>query len=103
MSGITLLRRLRATAYRDQRGLCYWCSREMVITEDDSNPLQCTADHLQEVYAGGKTKHGNIVAACRECNTNRNPETNRSKEVRRLSAGDDTPRSPFEVLKGLVR
>ena len=63
-----------------------------------THPKFCTADHLVPRYAGG-----NIVAACRTCNTTRNaPETNRRRASAPglvASAGDDAPRSPFEMLR----
>jgi hypothetical protein len=66
--------------------------------KDKDDPLLCTADHVIPVYAGGETKAGNIVAACRECNGKRNPETNRLRKGTRITSGDDSPRSPFDVL-----
>jgi hypothetical protein len=66
---------------------------------NENDPLLCTADHLIPTYAGGKTKPGNIVAACKECNGQRNPETNRMRKGTKLVFGDDSPKSPFEELQ----
>jgi 5-methylcytosine-specific restriction endonuclease McrA len=75
----------------------------MLTDIEPTHPKLCTADHLLPRYAGGKTIAGNIVAACRACNNGRNsPETNRRRaSAPRLvaSAGENTPRSPFDVLK----
>jgi 5-methylcytosine-specific restriction endonuclease McrA len=70
---------------------------------EPTHPKLCTADHLLPRNAGGKTMASNIVAACRACNNARNaPETNRRRASAPdlvASAGDNTPRSPFEALK----
>jgi|SRR6516164_1854699 5-methylcytosine-specific restriction endonuclease McrA len=97
-----LFRVLRDRAYVKQRGLCYWCKEPMALTTDSSNPRMLTGDHLVPYHNGGETKSGNIVAACRECNNNRHPYLNRVKknhDKRGWKVGDDTHRSPFEVLK----
>ena len=85
---------LRARAARRQKGLCYWCKQPM---------LGVTADHLIPLYAGGQTRPGNIVAACAKCNNHRHPELNRTKELRRLTIGDDKPTSPFEVIAKRIK
>jgi len=57
----------------------------------DSDPLQCTGDHLIPTYAGGRTVPGNIVAACRKCNNARNPEAQRMGGGLIASLGGDGP------------
>ena len=103
LSGHNLLVALRKAACRQQLGLCYWCADPMFMDVEPTHPKLCTADHLIPRYAGGKTVAGNIVAACRACNSTRNaPETNRRRASEPglvLSIGDDAPRSPFEALK----
>lgn len=96
-----LLRMLRSTACRKQRGRCYWCNGLMLQGQQHQlHPNYATAEHLVPVYAGGLTKPGNIVAACAKCNNERNTETNRTKiKGVVFTSGDDTPRSPFEKLK----
>jgi 5-methylcytosine-specific restriction endonuclease McrA len=87
-------RQLKRRAYFAQGGLCFYCSQPFAIEE-------MTADHCLPRYAGGMTKAGNIVAACAPCNNTRNEETNRRPKGHRYDPiGDDTPRSPFEILKG---
>ena len=98
---------LRLRAYYAQKGLCYWCKEEMKRTRDQRDPRQLTGDHLIPVFNGGKTIPGNIVAACRKCNSERHPEMNRAprrrhdKSDRNLiaSVGGLKHQSPFEVLK----
>jgi hypothetical protein len=74
----------------------------MFTDVEQTHPKFCTADHLVPQYAGGKTTAGNIVAACRACNSTRNaPETNRRRASEPglvASVGDDAPRSPFEEI-----
>ncbi len=57
-------RRLRRTHWwsnKIQKGICYYCNREV-------GRGQLTMDHLVPLSRGGKSKKGNIVAACKECN-----------------------------------
>lgn len=65
----------------------------------DSDPLQLTGDHLIPLHNGGRTVPGNIVAACRKCNNERHPELATMGGGLVGQSGDDTPRSPFEILK----
>jgi len=43
------------------RGICYYCKKK--FTKD-----QLTMDHIVPLIRGGKTKKGNVVVACKECN-----------------------------------
>lgn len=95
------LRRLRARAFRAQGGLCHWCKQPMVLGAPDAEPRQCSGDHLIPLHNGGKTVPGNIVAACRQCNSERHPELAAMGGGLVATAGDDTPSSPFAVLSGL--
>jgi len=57
-------RRLRKTAWwmrKTQEGTCYYCNRDV-----GRNNL--TMDHVVPLSRGGKSKKGNIVPACKECN-----------------------------------
>lgn len=57
-------RRLRKTHWWNQKvqqGVCYYCNSKV-----GSNHL--TMDHIVPLIRGGKSKKGNIVAACKECN-----------------------------------
>ena len=57
-------RKLRRTHWWErkiQRGVCYYCNR-MVGREE------LTMDHLVPLSRGGKSKKGNVVPACKECN-----------------------------------
>ena len=42
-------------------GLCYYCNRKF-------KPGALTMDHLLPIVRGGKSVHGNIVPACKDCN-----------------------------------
>ncbi|MFH1075258.1 MAG: HNH endonuclease [Pseudomonadota bacterium] len=44
------------------KGVCYYCKREF-----PSSFL--TMDHIVPIVRGGKSVRGNIVPACKECNT----------------------------------
>ena len=57
-------RQLRRTHWwnnKIQKGVCYYCNREV-------GREQLTMDHLVPLSRGGKSKKGNIVAACKACN-----------------------------------
>ena len=57
-------RKLRRTHWWQrniQKGVCYYCNR-MVGREN------LTMDHLVPLSRGGKSKKGNVVPACKECN-----------------------------------
>ena len=57
-------RQLRRTHWwntKIQKGLCYYCKREV-------GREQLTMDHVVPLSRGGKSKKGNIVPACKECN-----------------------------------
>ena len=58
-------RRLRRTHWWNnklQRGVCYYCNQKV-------GPDQLTMDHVVPLSRGGKSKKGNIVSACKACNT----------------------------------
>ncbi len=58
-------RQLRRTQWwhnKLQAGVCYYCNHE--VGRD-----QLTMDHVVPLSRGGKSKKGNIVAACKECNS----------------------------------
>jgi 5-methylcytosine-specific restriction endonuclease McrA len=57
-------RRLRRTNWwyaRVQKGECYYCRRLV-------GRLNLTMDHVVPLIRGGKSRKGNLVAACKECN-----------------------------------
>jgi 5-methylcytosine-specific restriction endonuclease McrA len=58
-------RALRKTAWwrrRIQSGICGYCGNSVA-------PGTLTMDHVVPVARGGRTTRGNVVAACKECNT----------------------------------
>jgi len=55
------LRRSHWWERKIQNGVCYYCNR-MIGRE------KLTMDHLIPLSRGGKSKKGNVVPACKECN-----------------------------------
>jgi HNH endonuclease len=100
-----IARRLARRAFYRQGGLCFWCQRLMVWgsrgnANGSCEPLTATADHVKPVWDGGQTLPGNIVSACHECNQARGQITNRTRRGSgKFTIGDDTPSSPFEILR----
>ncbi len=43
-------------------GICYFCKRKI-------NPKNLTLDHIVPLVRGGKSTKGNVVPACKECNS----------------------------------
>jgi 5-methylcytosine-specific restriction protein A len=56
------LRKTRWWQQRLARGLCHYCQRRFP-------PTQLTMDHVLPLIRGGKTTRGNVVPACKECNS----------------------------------
>lgn len=58
-------RELRKTSWWHRKisaGVCYFCAKQF-------SPKELTMDHLTPLARGGQSTKGNIVAACKECNT----------------------------------
>ena len=58
-------RDLRQTQWWKQqlaRGACYYCGKPF-------RPSELTMDHVVPLSRGGKTTKGNVVPACKSCNT----------------------------------
>jgi len=58
-------RALRASQWWKRRvssGVCYYCRRQV-------GPRALTMDHLVPLGRGGRSVRGNVVPACKECNT----------------------------------
>ena len=49
---------------RCAKGVCYYCDRPVP-------PKDLTMDHVVPISRGGKSTKGNVVASCKECNTNK--------------------------------
>ena len=47
---------------RVAKGQCYYCKRE-------TPPGELTMDHIVPIGRGGKSTKGNVVPACKACNT----------------------------------
>ncbi|MFH0844745.1 MAG: HNH endonuclease [Pseudomonadota bacterium] len=57
-------RQLRQSAWwmnKIQKGTCYYCNRLV-------GGKNLTMDHIVPLSRGGKSRKGNIVPACKECN-----------------------------------
>ncbi len=57
-------RDLRRTQWWKRRlasGICYYCGRRFRLQE-------LTMDHIVPIIRGGKSRKGNVVPACKECN-----------------------------------
>lgn len=69
----TARQRRRARLFFKQRGLCYWCSRQMTTERPNPKPAPnyATFEHLMPRSRGGKSNYDNVVLACRSCNNHR--------------------------------
>lgn len=56
------LRRTRWWKNRVARGICHYCNKMFP-------PSELTMDHLIPIIRGGKSSRGNVVPACKECNS----------------------------------
>lgn len=58
-------RELRSSQWWKRRcssGLCHYCGNKVL-------PRSLTMDHIVPLVRGGKSAKGNVVPACKECNT----------------------------------
>jgi 5-methylcytosine-specific restriction endonuclease McrA len=58
-------RALRATQWwknRVAKGICHWCGKHF-------HPGELSLDHIVPLVRGGKSSRGNVVPACKECNS----------------------------------
>lgn len=58
-------RELRASQWWKRRrsaGLCHYCGKKV-------QPRALTMDHIVPIIRGGRSTKGNVVPACKECNT----------------------------------
>lgn len=61
-------RELRKTQWwkiRVARGICHYCGGTF-------SPAELTMDHLVPIVRGGKSSRGNVVPACKKCNSKKN-------------------------------
>jgi len=47
---------------RVAKGICHWCGGEFP-------PADLTMDHIVPIIRGGMSSRGNVVPACKECNS----------------------------------
>ena len=60
-------RELKASQWwkrRLSKGACYYCGKPIP-------PKELTMDHIVPIARGGRSTKGNVVTACKECNTNK--------------------------------
>ena len=60
----TKAQRLRQSQWWKRKcaqGICYFCRRQIP-------PKDLTMEHLVPLIRGGKSRKGNVVPACKECN-----------------------------------
>lgn len=58
-------RELRASQWwkrKKSSGICYYCQGKF-------KPADLTMDHIVPISRGGKNNKGNVVPACKECNS----------------------------------
>ncbi len=58
-------RELRASQWwkrRCAKGRCHYCNKQI-------SPAELTMDHIVPIARGGKSTRGNVVPACKMCNT----------------------------------
>lgn len=55
------LRRSQWWKRKCAEGKCFYCGRRF-------RPQELTMDHIVPIIRGGRSKKGNVVPACRECN-----------------------------------
>lgn len=56
------LRKSRWWSIRISQGICHYCGKSFP-------PEELTMDHVVPVVRGGKSIRGNIVPACKDCNS----------------------------------
>ena len=78
-------RQLRKSAWwrrRVQKGLCAYCGRTVA-------PRELTMDHVVPVARGGRSVRGNVVAACKDCNSRKKLMTPAEQLMMKPVAADD--------------
>lgn len=58
-------------------GRCHYCERKFA-------PKELTMDHIVPVARGGTSTPGNVVPACKECNSNKKLETPAERLLKKL-------------------
>ena len=58
------LRRTQWWKRKRARGICHYCGRRYA-------PQALTMDHVVPLARGGRSTRGNVVAACKACNTDK--------------------------------
>lgn len=66
---------LHSKALERSGGLCWYCGSYCKETDDPTDPLQSTIDHVIPLCLGGKGILSNVVLCCRSCNVLKNSLT----------------------------
>jgi len=77
-------RRLRKSQWwqlKINEGACYYCGKSF-------RPQELTMDHIVPIARGGKSSRGNVVPACKACNTNKKLEIPVEKLLKTLQVKD---------------
>ena len=61
--------------FNAQKGLCAYCGTLMLGEGDSHHPDYCTMDHIVPLSRDGKHEIGNILFACRSCNSSKHAKT----------------------------
>jgi 5-methylcytosine-specific restriction protein A len=80
-------RALRASPWWKRRiadGVCHYCRRTV-------GRARLTMDHIVPLGRGGRSTHGNVVPACKDCNTRKHTllPVEWDAYLRRLAVSDD--------------
>jgi 5-methylcytosine-specific restriction endonuclease McrA len=57
-----MLRKTQWWKNRVAKGVCHWCGGKF-------SPAELSLDHVVPLVRGGKSSRGNVVPACKECNS----------------------------------
>ena len=63
-----LRRRMRRRLYEEQRGCCFWCGAELMLSG-------MQLDRVRDGKFGGTYRYDNLVGACDTCNKRRGQRT----------------------------
>jgi 5-methylcytosine-specific restriction endonuclease McrA len=80
-------RELRASQWWKRRcssGVCHYCGKKFP-------PRELTMDHLVPLIRGGRSTKGNVVPACKECNTRKKHQLAFEWEPEEQAARGDQP------------
>jgi 5-methylcytosine-specific restriction endonuclease McrA len=89
------LRRTQWWQRKLAKGICHYCGKTL-------SPGQLTMDHIVPLVRGGRSTRGNVVPACKQCNSRKKYllPTEWDEYLKALSTdGDDQRISTIEVFE----